>query len=332
MANAPTMDAPLKTQGASTVKIEFGNEREEEIVIKGSPEHLALSQEFDPKKRYMYELSDVVPERTHPVILTTNSGRSNIALPQRKFPASRNIILTSQIIWKGQRRIVRYYDGCTTIFADKQPQDKDTIQQLIAQTHKNKYKFLEGKFGAFGYERMLLLYLNICSWNTLSPFRTPSADHVFKSLDTEVIANETMSKIDLIEKALKLAREATETKMKIHANFLGIPLTDWDSGNDLTETEIRAKYREQASKEPQRFIETYGNRAIEIQYYVDDCLKKGTISTKAIPNKATWGSKNTVICDISGLQSFESISQKLFEFSQTEEGADFLIQLKAIYN
>lgn len=334
MANAPVLDAPLKKEGPKKVIIEFneGNEKENETVTEGSPEHLALTQEFNAKKKYMYELSDEVPDRDFPVILSSNAGRTNIALKHRKHSPYRNIILSSQIIWNNQRRIVRYYDGCTTIFADKQPQDKETIQQLINQTNRAKYKFLDGKFGALGYERMLLLFLNICSWNTYSPFRTPAADGIFKAVDQDIIANATMSKIDAMEEALKYAREATETKMLIHAAFLGIATTDWDSGNELTPNEIRAFYREEAARDPKGFIDSYGNKSVEIRFFIDKALQKGDISNKFNPNKATWGAKNTVICDISGLKSHEAISQRIFEFSQTEEGTEFLVQLKALYS
>lgn len=252
---------PLKKEAVKPdiIKLEFGNEKEDEFVVKDSNEHLVLTQEFDPLKKYMYELAEHVQERTYPVILTSNAGRINIPLPQRKFPANRNIILTSQIIWKGQRRVVRYYDGCTTIFADKQPQDKETKDQLIAQTNKLRYRFIDGKFGANGFERMLLLYLNICSWNVFSPFRTPTANNVFRALDSEIMADEELSSVDAIEEALKLSKDVPLPKMKEHATKLGIALTNWDSGNELSEKEIRAKYRKEASGNPKHFIETYNS-------------------------------------------------------------------------
>ena len=260
MANAEIPTAPLKKEGAPVKKeitIEVGD-GELEKVIEGSPEHLVLSQDFDARKKYMFELADFVPERTHPVILTNASGRVNIPLPQRKFPADRNIVLSSQIIWKGQRRIVRYYDGCTTIFADKQPKDRETLNQLLSH-NKLRYRFIDGKFGAFGFEKMLLLYLSICSWNVDSPFRTPSANGIFKSLDGDSIAEELEDQVDAIEQALKYAKEAPAEKMYAHADRLHISRTDWDSGNELSEKEVRALYRKKASENPKYFLDTYNS-------------------------------------------------------------------------
>lgn len=331
MANAETLSAPLpsKEAGASAIKeVDVLGEK----VIEGSKEWKALTQQFESEKKYMYELAEIAPERVHPVIEMSNAGRTNIALKNKKFIPKRNIILTSQIVWKGERRNIRYYDGCTTIFADKQPQDKALLDQLIAGTNKNRFHFIDGKWGCEGYERWLLIYMNVCSWNVDSPFRTKTAGGVFRPVNQDAVATATASLIDQMEEALKYAREAKDTKMLIHAAYLGIPTMDYDSGNDLTPKEIRALYRKRAADDPETFIKTYGNQAIEIQYYIDKALMDGTISNKFNPNKATWGQKNTEICDISGLKSNEAISQRIFEFSQTEEGTEFVLQLKALYS
>lgn len=287
-----------------------------------------LKMEFDPKKKYMFELAVVNPEREMPVIEV--DGQKSRAIRTDKYKPYRNIVLTSQIIWKGQRRIVRYYDGCSSIFADEQPKDKEEIDQFIKVTQPRA--FLKGKFGAYGDEKMLLLYLNICSWNANSPFRTRAADEVFIASDTMKIATEESRKLDETERALQLAKEASKTKMLIHAAYLDIPTEDFDSGNELTDGEIRSQYRKRALSDSAYFLESYGNKSIEIRYYINQALLKGLISNKFNANKATWGKNNSVICDISGLKSNEAIAEKIFEFSQLSEGEEFVIQLKALFS
>jgi len=322
MANATT--APLKKEGATQTK--------------QSPEEIALSQVFDTEKKYMFELAVKNPERELPVInMVTKRPIAHI-----NFKPYQNMVLTSQIVWNGKgilsdkvwtgRRMLRYYDGCETIFVDEQPKDKDTIEQLIKQTDNTKYAFREGKFGCYGDERMLLLYLNICSWNVESPFRTRTAHGIFVPSNKDKQATLESLKLDMIEEALAYAREATDQKMIIHANYLGIPMTDWDSGNDLSMKEIRTAYRMKAREDAKGFIDSYGNKVIEIKYYIDKALEQGLISNKFNPNKATWQNSNTEICDISGLKSREAISDKLLEYSQLEDGNEFVIQLRAIYN
>lgn len=285
-----------------------------------------LNMEFDPQKKYMFELATKNPERELPVLEV--DGQRSRPIPTDQFKPYQNIVLTSQIIWKGQRRIVRYYDGCSSIFADEQPKDKEEVDQYIKTTRSRE--FLKGKFGCYGDERMLLLYLNICSWNANSPFRTRSADAIFVASDTLKIASEESKMLDLTEEALTLAKQATETKMMIHASYLGIPTEDWDSGNELTPEEIRAKYRKKALSDAKYFIESYGNKSIEIKYYINQALIKGLISNKLNPNKAAWQS-GTAICDVSGLKSNDAIAEKIFEHSQLSEGEEFVIQLRALF-
>jgi len=295
---------------------------------KWAVEEEYLAMDFDPTKKYMFELATQNIEREMPVIEV--EGQKSRAIPTDKFKPYQNIVLTSQIIWKGQRRILRYYDGCTSIFADEQPKDKEEIDAFIKVTQPRA--FLKGKFGAYGDERMLLLYLNICSWNANSPFRTRAANAIFISSDTLKIASEESKKLDETEQALQLAKDASVTKMMIHASYLGIPMEDYDSGNPYEESEIRAQYRKRALMYSKDFIESYGNKAIEIKYYINQALIKGLISNKLNPNKATWSSSNREICDISGLKSNEAIGEKIFEFAQLSEGEEFVIQLKSLFS
>lgn len=286
-----------------------------------------LEMKFDPQKKYMFELAVQNAEREMPVIEV--DGQKSRAIPTDKYKPYQNIVLTSQVIWKGQRRICRYYDGCSSIFADEQPRDDKEITQFIKVTQPRA--FLKGKFGAYGDEKMLLLYLMICSWNEESPFRTRSANVIFKASDTVKIASAESKKLDETERALQLAKDASRTKMVIHAAFLGIETEDFDSGNPLTDAEIRTKYRRRALQDAAYFIESYGNKSIEVKYYINQALIKGLITNKFNPNKATW-QNGKEICDISGLKSNDAIGEKIFEFSQLEDGQEFVIQLRALFS
>jgi len=286
-----------------------------------------LAMTFESTKKYMFELATPNMEREMPVIEV--DGQRSRPIPTDKFKPYQNIVLTSQIIWKGQRRILRYYDGCTSIFADEQPKDKDDIDQFIKVTQPRA--FLKGKFGAYGDEKMLLMYLNICSWNSNSPFRTRAANAIFIATDTMKIASVESAKLDETERALQLAKDASRTKMMIHAAYLGIETEDFDSGNELTDTEIRTKYRRRALQDATYFIDSYGNKAIEVKYYINQALIKGLITNKFNPNKLTW-QNGKEICDISGLKSNDAIGEKAFEFSQLEDGAEFGIQLRALFS
>jgi hypothetical protein len=282
--------------------------------------------EFDPSKRYMFKLVSTVPEGTRPVV----DQRTGRPIPKKEFRPFQNLVLTSQIVWEGKRVNIRYYDGCDSIFVSEQPKEKELIDQLIAQTKKRN--FLNGKLVVEGYDQMLLFYLTVCSWNVDSPFRTNTANGIFKSENTEKRITEESKKVDMIEEALELAKKASKTKMLIHAAYLGIPTIDYDTSNELTEAEIRAKYRKAALSDAEGFMSSYGNTALETKYYIEKALNMGLISNKNNPNKAEWSKSGNVICDISGLRSPEAIANRLFEFASTEEGEEFKIQVAAIFN
>lgn len=305
MADALVKEAPLKKKN-------------------GEKEQKYLDMEFDTNIKYMFQLAEQNPVRELPVV----DERTKRQVPHQKFKPYQNVVLSSQIVWNGSRVNIRYYDGCESIFVSEQPKEKDVVDQLIRQTQPRH--FLEGKLGVFGDEKMLLLYLNICSWNAESPFRTRSASYVFVPVNKEAQAKQDASMLDNAEKALKLAKEASEVKMRIHAGYLGIPEIDYDSGNEYSPAEIRIEYRKEAQRNPDNFISSYGNKDIEIKYYINKALQEGQISSKANANRAAWKTGKEII-DISGLKSHEAISQKLFEFSQTEDGIEFLTQLQALY-
>ena len=316
MANATTV-APSKPKEVEILG---------QLVKEGSNEHKYLTQEFDVDKKYVYELAEKNMEREIPVF----ESLSLKPIMTTPFKSYQNVVFSSQIVWNGSRINIRYYDGCETIFVPQQPKDKDTIDDLIKRTVVRSFQ--HGKMIVEGYDKMLLLYLSICGWNVDSPFRTRSASNIFRPVDKVKISLAEEDKLDRIIEAQELAKKASEEKMRIHGSYLGIYMLDEDSGNELTPHEIRIKYRKKASEDAANFIATYGNKSIEVKYYINKALLEGKIHNKHNPNKVTWGSGNTEICDISGIRSHDAIAERVYEFSQTEAGEEFCNQLKALYN
>lgn len=286
-----------------------------------------LGIELDHTKKYVFELASENPDRELPVIMTI--GQQHTVLPKKKFKPFQNLVYTSQIVWNGQRTNLRYYDGCDTIFASDQPKEKESIDQFIRSTKKRH--FLDGHFGCYGDEKMLICYLLACSWNVESPFRTRTADAVFVPLiQGRKVAAEN-DRLDAIEAAIRNAKEASELKMNIHGSYLGIPIIHPVTDNELSPEEYRIEYRKKAMENPAKFNESYGDKTIEVRYYIDKALQSGLIDYRTNGNKAVWRN-GSVICDISGFKTTDGVAQKLLELSQLEEGEEFVLQLKALYN
>ncbi len=253
-----------------------------------------------------------------------------------------NLLLRSSIVWDGSidpfskrpraagRHQIRYYDGCTTLFADDQPTQRETIDQLINATRQLSFAF--GYLFVYGYDSLLKIYMDWCSYNEDSPYRIPNSNAIFKSVNTEKESIAEEKKLEEEDAATELAKTASAKKMRIHAKYLGIPFLDGVTMQPLSDKSIRIEYRKMAKGNPKHFVKSYNDKTIEINTWVTDAIASGQISTNIIPNQAVWTKGSSVICDLSGLKRADLIIEKLVEFTQMEIGADFLAQLKALYN
>jgi len=253
-----------------------------------------------------------------------------------------NLLTRSSILWPGGkdpfsqkdrpagRYLIRYYDGCTTLFIDDQPKDKETIDQFVSNTRE--LYFLNGYLYCFGYDTMLKNYLDWCSWNENSPYRVPTIDVKFKAIDSERQSKIEAENIDKMEEALLLAKKATVKKMRMHCKFLGVAMEDYVTNIALSDDALRTAYRKEAQANPKVFVDTFNDDSIQMVSWVETAIETGEISTSIIPSKAVWAKKGAEICDMSGIKSKEGIVNKLVELSKTTEGEEFAAQLKAIYN
>lgn len=296
--------------------------------------------EPDPYTKYAYVLVKKNERREADVFEIVN-GRHRL-YEGKEYKPLQNLLLRSSIIWDGKsekpfgwgdfpagRRIIRYYDGCESLFIDQQPKDKETIDQVVASTRH--FWFNNGEIEILGYDKMLKLYLDICSYNSESPYRVPSVDAIFRPINPEGDAALLAKNMDYLEEALKKAKEAPLDKVRLHAYFLGVPSLDLMTNRELTETALRAAYRKKAAENPQYFLDTYGNKSVELKYWIEKAIEQSHISFSAVPGTASWKSSREVICDVSGFGSDAGKVERLIEFASTMDGEKFASQLKAMY-
>lgn len=259
-----------------------------------------------------------------------------------EYKPSVNVLMRGSIIWKGEKDPfsskerkagkyqIRYYDGCTTLFVDDQPREKDTLDQLIASSREVTIN--HGYLFVYGYDTMLKTYLDWVSYNDNSPYKIPNSVSIFKNVNTEKQAEVEAELLEQEDKARDLAKNADIKKMKIHAKYLGIAMVDHITQQPLSITAIRTEYRKFAKSNPSHFNTSYSDKSVELNTWVTEALNNGQISTSIIPNKAIWAKGNSEICDLSGLRAQNLIIDKIVEFAQTDEGSDTLAQLKALYS
>lgn len=259
-----------------------------------------------------------------------------------EYKPSVNVLMRGSIVWDGKedpfsgkprkagKYQLRFYDGCTTLFVDDQPREKDTIDQLVSSTRE--ITIAHGYLFIYGYDTMLKTYLDWVSYNGDSPYRIPNSVIVFKNVNTEKQAEIEADLLEQEDKARDLAKNADVNKMRIHAKYLGIAMVDHITQQPLSITAIRTEYRKFAKVNPTHFNNSYNDKSIEIHTWVTEALNTGQISTSIIPNQAVWAKGNGVICGTDGLKARNLIIDRLVEFIQTNEGSDTLVQLKSLYN
>ncbi len=264
-------------------------------------------------------------------------------LKDPEYPKRRNLLLRSTINWPGGkdpysgqdrpkgRYLIRYYDGCDTLFVDNQPKEPLILEPMMAGTRE--LHFINGFLYVDEYDTMLRTYCDWCSWNADSKFRNKQRDAIFRLLDSEEIRREESAKIDLMEQALVAAKTAKVKHMRIHAKFLNIPEVDENTNRVLSDDAIRTLYRQSAMHDPAGFMRTFNDKSIHLKYWIEKALASGELSTTLIPNRTVWAKKGADIgVDMSGIQTTEGIMNKLIEFAQTDAGMEFREILEALYN
>lgn len=253
-----------------------------------------------------------------------------------------NVLLKGSIVWDGSvdpfsgkarkagKYQLRYYDGCTTLFVDDQPREKDTIDQLIASTREVTID--HGYLFIYGYDILLKTYLDWVSYNEDSPYRVPKSVAVFKNVNTEKQAEIEAELLEQEDIARDLAKNADPKKMRIHAKYLGIPMVDHITNQPLSVTAIRTEYRKYAKANPKHFNKSYNDKSVELNTWVTEALNTGEISTSLVPNNAVWAKSGTVICGLDGLRAQNLVIDKIVESALTDEGSDTLSQLKSLYS
>lgn len=282
------------------------------------------------------------------VLCVKNEARGRVydadgrPLKDPEYSKRRNLLMRSAINWPGGkdpftdkqrargRYLIRYYDGCTTLFIDDQPKDPTTLEPLIAGTRE--FLFNDGFLFVDAADTMLLKYVDWASWNEGSPYRSRRTDAIYKLHDTEQMRKEEAEQMDKVEQALAIAKKAPVKHMRIHAKFLEIPEVDTQTSRPLSDEAIRTEYRKAAMHKPNEFIKTYNDKSIHLKHWITQALASGELSTTMIPNRAVWAKRGIEICDLSGLQSTEGILNKLIEFANSDMGSEFKEHLESLYN
>lgn len=294
------------------------------------PEEVEVAQE-----KYVYYLVNKNPQLNNTVEI-----RSNKTVPTEDYPPTVTIPNQSSVAWPGGKDwdgenrprglyIIRYYVGCSSLFADKQPKDKDILEQFL-KNPGNEITFGKGRVEISAYDTMKKLFMDMASFNQDSPYRAAHVKVFYKAYNE---FNEKEAEGDLLDQqfeAMGLAKKATEKQIRFHAKYLGIPTFNQDTGMDRPLKLIKVDYLKAASADSKKFISTFSDTSLKIKHWISEAIANGNINTTLQPNKAIWQNSKSEICDIPGSSKTDVIITHLFEFAQKKEGEEFLNQLRSL--
>lgn len=281
------------------------------------------------------------------VLCTKNEARGRVydadgrPLKDPEYPRARNLLTRSSINWRGEkdpfsgkdrpkgRYLLRFYDGCTTLFVDDQPKDPTILEPLMAGTRD--LSFNNGYLSIDQYDTMLKTYCDWCSWNEVSPYRRTQVQPIFKLLDTEEMRREEAANMDKIMEAMVLAEKAPVKHMRVHARYLGVSEVDSQTMRALSDNAIRTEYRKAAMHDPSGFIKSYNDKSIHLKHWINLAVASGDLSFTIIPNRVVWSKIGVEVCDTTGLNNSDAILNRLIELAKTDSGAEFKDRLETMY-
>lgn len=293
---------------------------------------LSLLEAIDSDLKYAYVLINKNPRRGG---VFNENGQPVV---EQEFKTGLNVLFSSSIIWPGGKDpfsgkerpegkyFIRYYDGCSTLFKDNQPEQKETIDALTTNTVMRN--FGHGYLFIDGFDKMLKIFMDWTSLNEDSPYRNPKVFPSFKSVSPEKSLLSDGELLELEDKASDLAKNAPKAKMISHANFLEISMVDDITQVKYSDEAIRIAYRKKAKENPAYFIATFNDESMEFKYKIRQLIITGKLSISLIPNSLTWVNSGTPALDISGLQDINQIVNKAAGFGQTEDGKEFSDKVK----
>lgn len=248
-----------------------------------------------------------------------------LLLPDGQKPKTHESLVNEMPIYDKDTesvRTIRLVRGASSIFVDEQ--EGYTPQYL--QRNKMEVVFNNGFLRVPRTNRTLLNFLlNSDDYDgKQSRLRNKKPKYTLvNSADTE---SKELQKEEARLRAINHAMNASVEEMMIHAEFLGINMTN-QYGEQKSIAKVRVEYANKAGDKPDYFMNSAGTPTAKAQYFVKKGLEAGILDVVTKKGYLTWKDSDKVITEIPfGKSAVESISN--FILSKTDEAEAFYKRLK----
>jgi hypothetical protein len=220
---------------------------------------------------------------------------------------------------KRMRRI-RLIRGATTIWMDEQEKmDKEFLQK-----NRISITFVAGNLICDELkDEMIVKAARLMNANEGNRNRIPGKKRSFYEWDASAEEREAFEKELLEAKVVQLAMEQPFEKMKKHALYLNLPITN-EMGQIRGEDGIRALYLRAAKADPEKFKESLDSKEVEYKYLIRRAIVDAKISVSTTEIKYPTGQ---LICRLPhGRESVDYLVE--FAMLPTEESKSFVERLE----
>src|ERR1700677_3973440 len=172
-------------------------------------------------------------------------------------------------------------------------------------------------------DEMIVKAARLMNANEGNPNRIPGKKRSFYEWDASAEEREAFEKELLEAKVVQLAMEQPFEKMKKHALYLNLPITN-EMGQIRGEDGIRALYLRAAKADPKKFKESLDSKEVEYKYLIRRAIVDAKISVSTTEIKYPTGQ---LICRLPhGRESVDYLVE--FAMLPTDESKSFVERLE----
>lgn len=176
-----------------------------------------------------------------------------------------------------------------------------------------------------------LEFVRLCNSNVGNPNRIQGKGgrNEFFEYDSAIAETEAFERETLEIEMAMLAKNAKSDEMRKHASFLGVSMTNAQTGEPKTDDGVRREYVIYAKRNPEYFQQTLKSPSIEIAWLVKKAIGDGLIDIGREPQKVFWAKDGGYIGVYPQGQQPQNFLVDLAQMN-TEDGIRFKELLKQV--
>ena len=220
-------------------------------------------------------------------------------------------------------RTIRLIRGASSIWMDEQ----EGFTPQYIQRNKQDIVFNNGVLRVPRTNRTLLNFLLNSDDYDKKENRMRNKKARYTLVNTAENESNELKKEEGRLRAINFAMNASVEDMMIHAQYLGIGMTN-EYGEQKTIAKVRVEYANKAGTNPDAFMKSAGTTISKVQFFVKKGLDDGHIDVSTKKGYACW-KDGAVICEIPlGKKAYESITE--FAMTKTKEANEFYETVKNV--